>query len=207
MLKNSKSQMGFTLIELLIVIVIIGILAGVLLTVLNPVQQQNRARDASLRSTMNKMALATKAIIASSSTGNIPTNAEFFASLSNVNQTEANTCRTLLTAPCFVTVTGINLPTDCSANNGYNGTGAGVCKVNYWTSTVAGQPQHFRLAVKSFANPRGIFLYMYEQTTGASTTDEGFFFCPNVAANPFTVAAPYTSVAALRASPATCTAL
>ena len=36
MLRNIKSQKGFTLIELLIVIVIIGILAGVLISVLKP---------------------------------------------------------------------------------------------------------------------------------------------------------------------------
>lgn len=49
---------GFTLIELLIVIVIIGILAGVVLQILNPARQQNRARDGVTRSNMNKLALA-----------------------------------------------------------------------------------------------------------------------------------------------------
>jgi prepilin-type N-terminal cleavage/methylation domain-containing protein len=48
---------GFTLIELLIVIVIIGILAGVVLQILDPARQQNRARDGVTRSNMNKLSL------------------------------------------------------------------------------------------------------------------------------------------------------
>jgi len=36
-----RKEEGFTLIELLIVVVIIGILAGVLITVINPIRQQN----------------------------------------------------------------------------------------------------------------------------------------------------------------------
>lgn len=51
-LKNSQ---GFTLIELLVVIVIIGILAGVLISVLNPAKQQARARDGVIVATMNKV--------------------------------------------------------------------------------------------------------------------------------------------------------
>ena len=54
----AKRQQGFTLIELLIVIVIIGILAGVLIAVIDPQAQQNRARDATVQATINKMALA-----------------------------------------------------------------------------------------------------------------------------------------------------
>ena len=49
---------GFTLIELLIVIVIIGILAGILLTVIDPSKQQRKARETVLRSTVEKGCLA-----------------------------------------------------------------------------------------------------------------------------------------------------
>lgn len=49
---------GFTLIELLIVIVIIGILAGVVLQILDPARQQDRAKDGVTRATMNKIALS-----------------------------------------------------------------------------------------------------------------------------------------------------
>ena len=60
-----NNQKGFTLIELLIVIVIIAILAGVLIALINPAQQQNRARDASVIATMNKVALSAQGYISS----------------------------------------------------------------------------------------------------------------------------------------------
>jgi prepilin-type N-terminal cleavage/methylation domain-containing protein len=49
---------GFTLIELLIVIVIIGILAGVVLTVINPAQQRDKANIAVARANLDKVCLA-----------------------------------------------------------------------------------------------------------------------------------------------------
>ncbi|HSX39432.1 MAG TPA: type II secretion system protein [Candidatus Saccharimonadales bacterium] len=49
---------GFTLIELLVVIVIIGILAGVVLTVIDPSGQQKKAREAVMRTTVEKGCLA-----------------------------------------------------------------------------------------------------------------------------------------------------
>lgn len=55
-LRNSAS--GFTLIELLIVIVIIGILAGILLTVIDPARQQRKAKESVLRATVEKGCLA-----------------------------------------------------------------------------------------------------------------------------------------------------
>ena len=56
-----SSEQGFTLIELLIVIVIIGILAGVVLAVINPAQQQLKANQSVLRSSTEKMCLALQA--------------------------------------------------------------------------------------------------------------------------------------------------
>lgn len=58
MLKNLRNQKGFTLIELLIVIVIIGILAGVVIAVINPAQQQRKASEAVLRANTDKLCTA-----------------------------------------------------------------------------------------------------------------------------------------------------
>ncbi len=72
-MKSSKSLMnvqkssGFTLIELLIVIVIIGILAGVLLTVINPAKQQQKAKESVLRSNVEKGCLALHACASTTS--------------------------------------------------------------------------------------------------------------------------------------------
>ena len=110
---------GFTLIELLIVIVIIGILAGVVIGVLNPVQQQNRARDAATRSSLSKMALSTKSLFASSprSVNRSPTHAEFSGGVGNIGTSGAactNNDPLDGTTTCTFTIEGISLPATCS---------------------------------------------------------------------------------------------
>ncbi len=55
---SSSNKSGFTLIELLIVIAIIGVLAGIVLAVLNPQKQRQRAREGTLRANVNKLCLA-----------------------------------------------------------------------------------------------------------------------------------------------------
>ncbi|EKE00507.1 MAG: hypothetical protein ACD_22C00002G0001 [uncultured bacterium] len=64
---KSYSQKGFTLIELLIVIVIIGILAGVVLAVMNPAVQQRKANESVLRANTDKVCLAMHACAAARS--------------------------------------------------------------------------------------------------------------------------------------------
>src|SRR3989344_1652768 len=80
------NDVGFTLVELLIVIVIIGILAGVVIGVLNPVQQQNRARDSVARAQLDKMALSTKGLFVSSprSSNRSPSGTEFISGIGSV---------------------------------------------------------------------------------------------------------------------------
>ena len=63
---TSAQKSSFTLIELLIVIVIIGILAGVVLSVLNPAKAQRKASEAVLKSTTEKLCLSMFSCFASS---------------------------------------------------------------------------------------------------------------------------------------------
>ena len=63
----NKNTKGFTLVELLLVIAIIGILAGVVLAVINPVQQRQKAREGVNGAALSKACLAVKSCIAASS--------------------------------------------------------------------------------------------------------------------------------------------
>ncbi len=62
-----KNNQGFTLIELLIVIVLIGILSGVLLSVIQPGAQRERAQQAVMRENLDKLLMAVQACINSRS--------------------------------------------------------------------------------------------------------------------------------------------
>lgn len=57
-IKKIKRVSGFTLIELLIVIAIIAVLSAVLISVLNPTQQRNKALDSNNRQTLTRVAEA-----------------------------------------------------------------------------------------------------------------------------------------------------
>lgn len=61
---TDKLKKGFTLIELLIVIVLIGILAGIVITVLQPARLQRRARETVMRTNVEKLCLGLKACAA-----------------------------------------------------------------------------------------------------------------------------------------------
>ncbi len=101
------TQKGFTLIELLIVIVIIGILAGIVIAVIDPAASQRKAAESVIRANVDKACLAlfacgntsqiaggcdTRAKIGMAAKGNmdgIPTTSEYY--LLNALPTGANT--------------------------------------------------------------------------------------------------------------------
>lgn len=107
-----KREKGFTLIELLIVIVIIGILAGVLIAVIDPEGSQNKARDAGIKATMNKTALVAEGFI--SAYNRTPYGDEFFESLAT-SATAVNCSANAKT--CTFTISGNPLPDMCGADN------------------------------------------------------------------------------------------
>lgn len=164
-----RSQKGFTLVELLIVIVIIGILAGVLIAVINPTAQQNRARDAGVQATMNKVALAVEGF--NSAYGRTPNDVEFIGAVQNAQDSG-------LAAPgkcddndfeCQFNVTGNNLKVDdgtagnndaCAAD-GWSGAGDSDCYYHYRgeTTGVGNEVDHFRLVARSYGIVNTAFLY------------------------------------------------
>ena len=163
-MKRYYSQKGFTLIELLIVIVIIAILAAVVIGVLNPVQQQNRARDGVIRSNISKMVMAGKSLQVSTARANkAPTLEEFIAAIGNV--ASGHTCSGAA-ATCAFTVVGVPLPTTCSGQSGQ-------CQFTYWRGTNA-----FRVAARLFSggDAAGMIVYEYAETSTGSA--EQFYSCP-----------------------------
>ncbi len=174
-----RRQKGFTLIELLIVIVIIGILAGVLIAIINPGQQQNRARDANVKATMNKVVLATEAFV--SAYGRLPTDVEFIASLDNSYDCVSGpgtaacgvgTCTTGTPAigashDCQFWVTGNELQRDGSVagdacgGSFWSAAGDNDCFYHYFGEAVATAPgsTHFRIAARSFGLVDTVFVF------------------------------------------------
>lgn len=132
---------GFTLIELLIVIVIIGILAGVLISVINPAAQQNKAKDANVKAAMSKVSLATESFI--SAYGRAPYDHEFLAGLQNTtNPVSVGTGSCALNAGsdfvCDFTVTGSDLPAAKCNTTGWQAASGGVggqCYYRYLGNT------------------------------------------------------------------------
>jgi prepilin-type N-terminal cleavage/methylation domain-containing protein len=195
--KNAKiisklilNQKGFTLIELLIVIVIIAILAGVVIGVLNPVQQQNRARDGVIRSSLTKAALTAKSLqISTARRHKAPTAGEFTGAIGNISTFD---CLSAVADPfdsdetCLFTITGIRLPSTCDAS-GFNGTGSNPCRFVYWRGRTTGTTiaSSFRIGIKTFStNNPVLFVYQYAETT--QQANEAFYSCGSTYSVPTT---------------------
>ncbi len=105
------------MIELLVVIIIIGIISGIGLSLIDVGQQQNRARDASVKAMINKLSLNTQGHI--SAYGRHPNEEEFLDSVLNaiVSQKDGNSCVSA-GAPddeCVFNIDGLELPDECNA--------------------------------------------------------------------------------------------
>ena len=50
-----NKQAGFTLIELLIVILVMGVLAGVVISVIDPIEKENIAKDGAIKQNLNEV--------------------------------------------------------------------------------------------------------------------------------------------------------
>ena len=126
---ESNKFKGFTLIELLIVIVIIGILAGVLIAVMDPARQQNKSRDAVIKAAMSKVAFSINSF--KSGDGMLPAGTALSNALINVVPSATCTGQTT-DLDCTFTVNGVTLPTECTASAGvasvsYTGTTGNIC--------------------------------------------------------------------------------
>ena len=151
---RETNQKGFTLIELLIVIVIIGILAGVLISVIDPTSQQNRARDAGIKASINKVVLATEGYI--SAYGDAPGDIQFFGQFKNNTVSGEGTADGsglpgtscagtggVGDDACFFKISGNRLPDTCSLATGgvlwYGEVASGGQCYFYYNRTAAGQ--------------------------------------------------------------------
>ena len=107
---------GFTLIELLVVIAVLGVLAGVLLVAINPLEQLARGRDSGRKTAVGQLSIATQAYFTSRNGTYLAESATWIggASSSLVNSGE------LKNAPAVIAY-GVGGTSACAtnANNNY----------------------------------------------------------------------------------------
>lgn len=117
--KTNRRQKGFTLIELLIVIVIIGILAGVILAVINPAEQRKKASEGVLRANTDKLCTALHACGATTTT---TASCDTFTEVGANNPTGTPTGSTYTMSAVGAVVTVAGTANGCTVTCTYNTT-------------------------------------------------------------------------------------
>ena len=174
-MRKIYSEKGFTLIELLIVIVIIGILAGVLIALIDPAQQQNRARDAGVKAAINKVALATQGYI--SAYGYAPDGMQFIGSLDNAS---VHSACTATDSTCAFDVVGNPLPEGRCTAAGWWGTTVNQgsdCYYYYARDALANDDSRFTLVAQSYGIQDTVFVFRNHGVNGGEIVE-----CPAAAA-------------------------
>lgn len=117
-IKKYNNFSGFTLVELLIVIVIIGILAGVLVVLIDPTRAQNKSRDAVTVATINKIAMGLNSY--KSTDSKLPYEALLGSTvvMQNLDLSSGTTEATTTVLDTPLRVRGVTLPTKCAATGG-----------------------------------------------------------------------------------------
>jgi prepilin-type N-terminal cleavage/methylation domain-containing protein len=106
---SKKVEAGFTLVELLIVIVIIGILAGLLIGIINPFRQQMRARDGVISSSFNKILMEVRSLAVADVTGvlDLPGCTSLTTNLGNISTSDTICTGNSTTGTATFSINGI----------------------------------------------------------------------------------------------------
>ena len=156
---------GFTLIELLIVVVLIGVLAAVLVAIINPSRVQNKSQDANIKATMNKLALVAESFI--SAYGRSPNEREFIYGIkADVTQLSGNAC-VYVGVPdneCLFLVNAISLPTSCNFSAWAGDLNDTLQCYFRYQGGIQGDNMRFRIYVKSHGIPNIVFVFDNKDT-------------------------------------------
>lgn len=110
--QHQKSGAGFTLIELLVVMAVLGVLMGIVIVAVNPLEQLARSRDSSRISSIAQIGLALDSY-STSHNGALPTSSPtWMVTLINLDD-----LRSAPKNPSYVLVTGAG----CNSVNNHNG--------------------------------------------------------------------------------------
>lgn len=183
-ISTSQKMNGFTLIELLIVIVIIGILAGVLISTIDPAGQQKKSRDAVIKSSISKLAFSINSY--KSAEGVLPASTSL--SIALINTKPGTSCNSTTTLDCTLSVQGVTLPSVCSTQTTALSSipttlGTGACNFGIQSIGATLADGKFRIYAKSFVNPTNAFIF---------DSSEGLYDCSTVPSTTATMAATTT---------------